>query len=314
MFCGSAAGTMMPPMVVYKALNVYQRWRERGPKGAKFMCSKSGWFDSFLFRCWFFDCALPMLKRLPGKKVLLGDNLASHISAEVIDSCRANNIEFVCLPPYSTDKLQPLDVAIFGPLKNSWRSVLREHKLKNPNDVGLNKCDFPPLLEKTLTAADLGKHLPSGFRKCGLVPVDRSEALSRIPSRDMEVDSEEVRRIMDSTLGERLEQLRGVDRPAASKGRGKKVTVQAGRSFTAVESSEEEEELPDLDVDVPDDAEEEVETGTGTARANVFFKTGGSKKSKKKKTLAVSKVQPRKKKPVPETKTSKFLHIIKRRS
>jgi hypothetical protein len=51
---------------------------------------------------------------LPGKKLLICDNLSSHVSLEVISLCRENNIEYVCLPPNSTDKMQPLDVGIFG--------------------------------------------------------------------------------------------------------------------------------------------------------------------------------------------------------
>ncbi len=63
MFCGSAAGEMLPPMVVYKALNLYTSWCERGPKGAIFACSKSGWFGMFEFERWFVDLLLPRLKR-----------------------------------------------------------------------------------------------------------------------------------------------------------------------------------------------------------------------------------------------------------
>jgi hypothetical protein len=37
------------------------------------------------------------------------DNLSSHVSLESISLCRENNIEYVCLPPNSTDKMQPLD-------------------------------------------------------------------------------------------------------------------------------------------------------------------------------------------------------------
>ena len=50
-------------------------------------------------------------------KLLIGDNLTSHMSAEVIELCKENNIKFVCFPPNSTEKLQPLDVGFFGPMK-----------------------------------------------------------------------------------------------------------------------------------------------------------------------------------------------------
>lgn len=88
MFCGSAAGEFLPAMVVYKAANVYESWRERGPKGTIYSCSKSGWFDGFQFEKWFMEGVLPRLKRQVGRKLLVGDNLSSHISASVIAACR----------------------------------------------------------------------------------------------------------------------------------------------------------------------------------------------------------------------------------
>jgi len=36
MFCGDAAGHFLPPMVVYKAKNVYQNWMTGGPQGKEY--------------------------------------------------------------------------------------------------------------------------------------------------------------------------------------------------------------------------------------------------------------------------------------
>ncbi len=93
-----------------------------------YACSKSGLFDTYLFEMWFVDLLLPRLKRRPGKKLPIGDNLASHISPKVINLCKANDIAFVCLPPNLTDKLKPLDVGVFGPLKAAWRKILTNFK------------------------------------------------------------------------------------------------------------------------------------------------------------------------------------------
>ena len=91
MVCGSATGELLPVMVIYKAGNVYTSWCERGPKGTVYSCSKSGWFDEFQFENWFFEIALPKLNRKVGKTVLISDNLTSHISPAVIESCRKTN-------------------------------------------------------------------------------------------------------------------------------------------------------------------------------------------------------------------------------
>ena len=46
MFCGNAAGELIPPMVVYKAENCYLGWTEGGPNNTIYANTKSGWFDS----------------------------------------------------------------------------------------------------------------------------------------------------------------------------------------------------------------------------------------------------------------------------
>jgi hypothetical protein len=87
---------------VYKSHNIYESWSERGPKGARYTCSPSGWFDTCSFEDCFQQILLPGVLHLEGKEILIGDNLSSHISLKVIQLCRDNNIEFICLPPNST--------------------------------------------------------------------------------------------------------------------------------------------------------------------------------------------------------------------
>jgi hypothetical protein len=55
MFCCSADGKMLPPMVVYKSGTgaVYQSWCEGGPAGTTYAASKNGWFDMSKFNQWF---------------------------------------------------------------------------------------------------------------------------------------------------------------------------------------------------------------------------------------------------------------------
>ena len=55
MFCVSAAGDMLPPMVVYKSGtgSVYPTWGEGGPEGAVFAANKSGYFDTDKYTKWF---------------------------------------------------------------------------------------------------------------------------------------------------------------------------------------------------------------------------------------------------------------------
>ncbi len=147
MFCGSAAGELLPPYVVYKGLNVYEAWCRYGPPGTVYTASQAGWFDLFIFTDWFKKVFLPNVRRKSGKKVLIVDNLSSHISMEVISLCREHNIEFVCLPPNATHLMQPLDVGLFAPMKAAWRKQLTAYSDKDPAAKMLQKTEFPRMLK-----------------------------------------------------------------------------------------------------------------------------------------------------------------------
>lgn len=185
MFCGTATGVILPLYVVYRAKFVYHTWVENGPPGARYNATPSGWFDGSVFTDWFKTVYIPYARKLPGTKVLIGDNLSSHFSEEVLKLAAKENVRFVCLPPNSTHVAQPLDVSFFGPLKRIWRKILMEYKLKHVKVKVVPKDEFPKLLRKTWDhfhrADNRGKEdLKSGFRTCGIVPCDRRPVLRKI--------------------------------------------------------------------------------------------------------------------------------------
>ena len=121
----SASGDMLPAYVVYKAENLLSTWTEGGPKGTQYNRSRSGWFDACCFNDWFETLFVTHARKLPGKKVLIGDNLSSHFTPTVLQLAAEYDILFVCLPPNATHLLQPLDIAFYRPLKGYWRKVNR---------------------------------------------------------------------------------------------------------------------------------------------------------------------------------------------
>ena len=142
MTCGSASGVLLPPYVIYKSEHLWDTWTEHGPngdpcciepccsRGSRFNRTSHGWIDSVTFTNWFTRVFLPHARRLNGRKVLIGDNLSSHFTDEVIRQCKENDIAFVCLPPNATHLCQPLDVSFFRPMKMAWRKVLTSWKGK----------------------------------------------------------------------------------------------------------------------------------------------------------------------------------------
>lgn len=162
---------------------MYEGWRRGGPNDAVYDVTESGWFDSRTFSLWFFKCFLPHVQDLPGKKLLLGDNLASHFCPAVIEAAEENDIYFTCLPPHATHLMQPLDVSVFGPMKRVWMKVLSEWRTESRRKGCLPKEYFPVLLLRLIKgmASTVGDNLRSGFRACGLVPIDRQNVLRKLP-------------------------------------------------------------------------------------------------------------------------------------
>ena len=231
MFAGTASGVLLPVYVVYKAENLWSTWTEKGPAKCRYNRSKSGWFDHICFDDWFRSIVLPYCCRLEGKKVMIGDNLSSHFSHDILKECENNNIAFVCLPANATHLLQPLDVAFFGPMKTKWRAVLTRYKLKKAKNAGtVAKDQFPKLLKELMDELpNQSDNLKSGFEKCGIHPCKAEPVLKRLPK---EVNDEGVcTESVSNAFMDQLQHLRSGDKEPAKRNRRKRLNVVPGRSL-----------------------------------------------------------------------------------
>lgn len=145
---------------------------------------------------------MPILKKQEGPRVIIGDNLSSHISVDVLNACDKNNIRFICLPPNSTHLMQPLDVAFFHPMKVAWRKILTEWKasVQGSREQVLQKSSFPVLLNRLTDILEPTRevNLVSDFRKCGIYPLHANPLLERLPTtvlQDSFLQSLEAKRL-----------------------------------------------------------------------------------------------------------------------
>lgn len=185
LMCGSADGQFLPPYFVFKGKQKWNDWLLYGPPGSRMNVSPSGWMEISIFEDWFEYHFLPVVRKLEGSKILIGDNHSSHLSLRTLELCKAHNIKFICLPPNATHLLQPLDVACFSALKSNWRQILTEWR-KTPQGkkkACLSKPDFVQLLAKTLVKGEstASSNMIKGFEKCGLLPVNCQKVLDNLP-------------------------------------------------------------------------------------------------------------------------------------
>ena len=59
-----ADGTRLPPHILYKGKNLWNRWIQNGPAGCMYSVSDSGWMESANFFQWFEKMFLPAVKHL----------------------------------------------------------------------------------------------------------------------------------------------------------------------------------------------------------------------------------------------------------
>nr|XP_037876015.1 uncharacterized protein LOC119630499 [Bombyx mori] len=200
----------------------------------------SSWFDSNAFEDWVDSVALPYFEDKPGKKMLIGDNLSSHLSINLICKCKEKDIYFVFLPANSTHLTQPLDVAFFRPMKTAWRDILFHWKKSDGrSQSSVPKNCFPQLLKKLFQRIEKYQknNIIAGFAKTGISPLNKEKVLEKLPGNNIrnETSIEDEKKAIDEKV---LKLLSDMHYGKESTGNIKyimkkqKINLQAGKSVS----------------------------------------------------------------------------------
>ncbi|XP_039291040.1 uncharacterized protein LOC120352824 [Nilaparvata lugens] len=179
----SADGGYLPPFIVYKGVSVQARWVSPNPyPGTLYSASSNGWMEEPQFFEWFCNgfvhhvTSLRVSKNCPDQKaILLYDGHASHISYRIIKTAMENKIELIKMPSHLTDKIQPLDKCVFGPVKNCWERKLisfGKKQIEKQGNCRISKSEFATLIGEVWKEAMISKNIVSGFTSTGLFPVN----------------------------------------------------------------------------------------------------------------------------------------------
>lgn len=234
MMAASADGTLLPCYVVYKSSNLYNTWTTNGPPNCRYNRTNSGWFDGNTFEDWVESVAIPHFNRKPGKKILIGDNLSSHLSVELVKKCQEHDIHFVFLPPNSTHLTQPLDIAFFRPMKMAWRDILFTWKKSEGRIMPtIPKNVFPKLLKKLIEKMEPNtkQNILAGFRKAGISPLNKDIVLSRLPGNNLRQEfCMEEKEAIDESVLLLLQEMRYGPQNTKNIRKSKKINVIPGKS------------------------------------------------------------------------------------
>ena len=174
--CVSASGFVLPPFLIYPRQRVTENLKEGAIAGTVFHRSDSGWVNAELFLAWLklFAESIP-----PSRPVLLIlDGHSSHVSIETIEFARNNEIHILCLPAHTTHILQPLDVGVFKSFKSFYYKACRKQIAESPHRV-ITTEQIARLVGIAWPQALTPLNIMSGFKKCGIYPLNPGEVTDR---------------------------------------------------------------------------------------------------------------------------------------
>ena len=133
----------------------------------------NGWISADCFFGWLANLFVPSIReKVQFPIMIFMDGHASHVNLAVSTFCREQGIILYCFPAHASHTLQPLDVSIYGPLKKHWNDV-RSKFTKQFTGLSMNKNHFFPVFNSCWKKSTESTHAAvSGFRKCGLVPLN----------------------------------------------------------------------------------------------------------------------------------------------
>lgn len=166
----NAAGQLAPPMIVFAYERVPKHIAESVPNSWAIGKSESGWMCSSTFYEYITNIFHPWLIEYKIKLpvVFFLDGHASHVTKHLSDFCSQNQIEIITLYPNSTHLLQPMDLAVFRPLKAFWRKHVRIWKTENLGQQ-VKKDKFAIILKSALEELSQ-ESIKNGFWAGGLFP------------------------------------------------------------------------------------------------------------------------------------------------
>ena len=103
--CGNAAGTVLPPMLIFKGERLNHEWTDGEVLNTLYGMSENGWIDQELLFDWLKDL---FLKHIPPERpvILVMDGHSSHYTPEAL---RGAALEGVLFSAFRPTQLTPLN-------------------------------------------------------------------------------------------------------------------------------------------------------------------------------------------------------------
>ena len=167
----NAMGQSVPPVFIIPRKHSNPAFMRGTSHGCKAILQPSGLMNG--------ECFVEILQHLhewtgssvENKIVLIMDNAECHMNIHAVEYAIEHGIVIVTTPPHTTDKLQPLDVSVFGPFKTYLRAKLNGYALMNPHKH-ITEHMLPEFACDARSQACTIQNVLSGFKATGIWPIN----------------------------------------------------------------------------------------------------------------------------------------------
>lgn len=169
--CMNPLGFYIPPALIFARKKFKQELIDDAPTGTLGLCQESGWMTGPLFLDWLRHFVKYSHASRENEVLLIADGHSSHKHYEALAYARQNGIVMLCTPPHCTHRIQPLDVAFYGPLSTYYNQEITTWLKQNPGRT------VTPYQVGRIFASAYGKaatvnNAASGFAKTGIHPLN----------------------------------------------------------------------------------------------------------------------------------------------
>jgi hypothetical protein len=175
--CVSAVGKRLPPALIYKgeSSDLQDSWVEDLQIGdeAYFGSSSTGWSNDDFGLQWLEQVFDRYTRTLAGqrRRLLIVDGHSSYVNMAFLNKCDSLRILVLILLSYSTHRLQPLDVGLFGLLSTVYSVECNNYIARGLGYISLTKRLFWPIFKIAWDKSFTEDNIKSAFAKAGIWPV-----------------------------------------------------------------------------------------------------------------------------------------------
>lgn len=165
----SATGNFLPPVFVFPRVNFKAHMLKGAPPGSVGLAHQSGWMVTEIFPEVMRHFIAHTSSSKENPTLLIFDNHESHLGPATNRMAKENGVYIVTLPPHCSDKMQPLDIAVYRSTKSYYNAELDKWMSNHPGKT-VTIYEIAELFREAFYRSMTASNICSGFRTAGIVP------------------------------------------------------------------------------------------------------------------------------------------------